>query len=110
MAGDAVTSPTEPTDRVVAAWQDRVVAAWRDGLRRAAASAERDRATGGRHEPRRDDDVARWLKRKRDEHVGRPSPDHLWHLLDGLLDDYRDHADTGTPLDAVVEGPHPEEN
>jgi hypothetical protein len=58
----------------------------------------------GRHSARRDDDVDRWLKRWRDVQ-GDPAEhayDPFWGLLDQMLDDYRLHADTGTPLDAEV--------
>lgn len=54
------------------------------------------------HQARRDDDVDRWLKRKRNE-----LDDYGWlaivrSAIEDLLDDYRLHADTGTPLDAEV--------
>jgi hypothetical protein len=47
--------------------------------------------------PRRGDAVEAWLKAQRDEY----SRDHdtQWDVIDGLLDEYRLHADTGTPLD-----------
>lgn len=48
-----------------------------------------------------------WIKRHRDRFnqvQGRE-----WRAIDDLLDDYRDHADTGTPLDLDVQGPHPDE-
>lgn len=54
------------------------------------------------HQPRRDDAVATWLKAQRDAQTdgyGRPP---AWYVLDGLLDAYRLHADTGTPLDQHV--------
>lgn len=41
----------------------------------------------------RGDPVEAWLKRKRDEYTW-----ESWHIIDDLLDDYRLHADTGTPL------------
>jgi hypothetical protein len=47
----------------------------------------------------RGDEVAAWLKRQRDSH---PRND-VWHALDWVLDDYRLHADTGTPLSENVE-------
>jgi len=51
-------------------------------------------------QPRRGDHVAAWLKAQRDQHVdGYDSPPPEWHALDRVLDDYRLHADTGTPLD-----------
>lgn len=45
--------------------------------------------------PRRDDDVAAWLKRQRDsyEHLG-----EAWATVDWLLDDYRERADHGVRL------------
>lgn len=49
--------------------------------------------------------VESWLKRRRDEYLdvseGRTG---AWYALDELLDDYREHADTGVPLDQD-EGP-----
>lgn len=47
-------------------------------------------------QPRRGDHVEAWLKQQRDEHD--PASSH-WGALDLALDDYRLHADTGTPLD-----------
>jgi hypothetical protein len=47
--------------------------------------------------PQRGDLVEQWLKSRRDrfsEHH-----DTQWDVIDNLLDDYRLHADTGTPLD-----------
>lgn len=54
--------------------------------------------------PRRGDAVEAWIKRTRDEWANGDA----YRALDGLLDDYRDHADTGTSLDQPIEGPHPE--
>lgn len=54
-----------------------------------------------RHEPKRDDDVDRWLKKWRDQFTAINS---AYQILDDMLDDYRLHADTGTPLDAEVQG------
>lgn len=52
------------------------------------------------HIPARGDAVEAWLKRQRDQLLdGYDSPSPEWHLLDRLLDDYRLHADTATPLD-----------
>lgn len=46
-----------------------------------------------------------WIKAARD----RCQPgDGDWRALDALLDDYRLHADTGTPLDQPVSGPYPD--
>ncbi len=48
------------------------------------------------HAPHRGSDVEAWIKRHRDQF----RPDQTDHLaLDLALDDYRQHADTGTPLD-----------
>lgn len=47
--------------------------------------------------PSRDDDVAAWLKRERDR-ARELSYDNTAAAIDNLLDDYRLHADTGTPL------------
>lgn len=60
--------------------------------------------------PRRDDPVAAWIKRARDTYVHRPdgTAQEGWHALDHLLDDYREHADTGVPLADEVQGPHGE--
>jgi hypothetical protein len=55
-------------------------------------------------EPRRGDDVEAFIKRHRDE----CSTGAVYDALDDLLDDYRLHADTGTPLsihEAEI-GPH----
>lgn len=58
-----------------------------------------------RREPRRDDDVDRWLKRTRDSLLALGSGRDTVlaaQAVDDLLNDYRLHADTGTPLDAEV--------
>ena len=47
------------------------------------------------HRPARGDDVETWIKRCRDEHSRLGL---AWIALDDLLDDYREKADTGTPL------------
>ncbi len=59
-------------------------------------------------QPRRDDKVAAWLKANRDQYKDGTgdSADAIFYALDALLDSYRDHADTGTPLDQEVKGPH----
>lgn len=59
--------------------------------------------------PTRDDAVAAWIKRSRDqyehdEHVY--TTDMRWDALDDLLEDYREHADTGVPLGREVAGPY----
>lgn len=55
------------------------------------------------HQPRRGSDVEQWLRRKRDEYEVAPGVRDAaeWNALDNLLDDYRLHADTGTPLDSL---------
>lgn len=54
------------------------------------------------HVARRDSDVAAWIKAHRDRFApGDPG----YFTLDRTLDDYRDHADTGTPLGEEVQGP-----
>lgn len=60
------------------------------------------------HEARRGSDVEAWIKRRRDELDGQAGGDITaeWMSLDSLLDDYRLHADTGTPLTEEVQGPH----
>lgn len=56
------------------------------------------------HIPRRDDDVASWLKARRDEGL---ADTIIWEAIDTLLDDYRLHADTGTPLgEHACDGPN----
>lgn len=52
--------------------------------------------------PRRGDPVAEWIKRRRDEYSENSI---VWGVMDNLLDDYREHADTGTPLSEDVHGP-----
>lgn len=55
--------------------------------------------------PARGDAVEAWLKTQRDsfeDHYGRLP---AWYAVDGVLDRYRLHADTGTPLtEHVCEG------
>jgi len=46
------------------------------------------------HQPMRDDDVARWLKRVRDSYSRRQG-----EAIDALLDEYRARADYGLTLD-----------
>jgi hypothetical protein len=54
--------------------------------------------------PRRGDEVERWIKRERDTYNQYSAGEDgaAWFALDDLLDDYRLHADTGTPLDQFV--------
>lgn len=57
--------------------------------------------------PRRGDVVEVWLKAHRDRQIDEYGQTRSWHLLDGLIDDYRLHADTGTPLGQhACDGPH----
>jgi hypothetical protein len=55
------------------------------------------------HQARRGDEVEAWLRRQRGE-FGQRTPS--WRALDYVLDDYRLHADTGTPLDQDVVEQH----
>lgn len=50
------------------------------------------------HLARRGDDVEAWLKRWRNRHPNKGVWAAAWHAIDNMLDDYRLHADTGTPL------------
>ena len=50
--------------------------------------------------PKRGDEVETWIKNFRGK-FSKVSDE--WHAIDWLLDDYRLHADTGTPLHAEVE-------
>lgn len=43
--------------------------------------------------PRRGDAFDHWLRDQREQ-----ADPIAWHIIDGLLDTYRLHADTGTPL------------
>lgn len=56
------------------------------------------------HRPTRGSDVEAWIKRRRNQTAVKGSAE--WYVLDTLLDDYRDHVDTGTPLGREVLGPH----
>lgn len=47
------------------------------------------------HEPYRGSDVEAWIKRHRDQYS---HGDEHWTTLDDLLDAYRNHVYTGTPL------------
>lgn len=79
------------------------VQSWHDALSFSPLTDETPAAV--RHQPMRGSDVEAWIKRYRDRFAGGPSADHLYHLVDNLLDDYRLHADTGTPLGEDVQGP-----
>jgi len=55
--------------------------------------------------PTRGDAVEAWLKAQRDVHSDRYGVTPAWFILDDLLDAYRLHADTRTPLtEHVCEG------
>jgi len=47
--------------------------------------------------PRRGDAFDHWLRDQREQ-----ADPIAWHIIDGLLDTYRLHADTGTPLNEHV--------
>jgi hypothetical protein len=49
--------------------------------------------------PSRGDEVEAWLKRQRDKY---PKNSSAWFPLDWALDNYRLHADTGTPLSQEI--------
>ena len=53
------------------------------------------------HQPKRDDDVARWLKTLRDGYDSRSGAIQrsCWHMLETFLDEYRARADYGLTLD-----------
>lgn len=62
-------------------------------------------------EPHRGDEVDAFIKRERDKYAADlREEDHPreWYALDGLLDDYRLHADVGVPLHVPESeiGPH----
>lgn len=50
----------------------------------------------GERRPRRGDAVEQWLRAQRNDN--RDTGNNVWSTLDNLLDLYRLHADTGTPL------------
>lgn len=50
--------------------------------------------------PCRGDQFDQWLKAQRDQYSERH--DTQWDVINQILDDYRLHADTGTPLDQHV--------
>lgn len=52
------------------------------------------------HKPERKSDVEKWIKKNRNSY---PSRSSKWYALDDLLEDYRLHADTGTPLSETVQ-------
>ena len=57
-------------------------------------------------QPKRDDEFATWLKRQRDKYEHRRyrygRDFYAFNALDDALDNYRLHADTGTPLDHEI--------
>lgn len=57
------------------------------------------------HIPACGDAVAQWLEAKRDEQADQYGPLPAWYALDALLDDYRRHADTWTPLNQHLPEP-----
>lgn len=59
--------------------------------------------------PRRGSAVEAWIKSWRDAFADDES-DLRWQTLDDMLDDYREHADTNTPLDKDVVGLHGDES
>lgn len=102
---DEGPDPEEHTDwleRVIAGGDLALMEKWvEDGRRLAEASrqATEEREAAARR-PRRGDQVEAWLKAQRDDH--RDADRGQWTVLDNLLDRYRLHADTGTPLDGHV--------
>jgi hypothetical protein len=60
--------------------------------------SDQPRAQPIRFQPMRGDEVERWLKAWRD----RFPDDEMRQTIDDILEDYREHADTGTPLDAEI--------
>ncbi|GHC36782.1 MULTISPECIES: hypothetical protein [Streptomyces rochei group] len=67
-----------------------------------AAIAREEAAEQAAEQPHRGDAFEAWLKAQRDACFGHASS---WAAVDGLLDQYRLHADTGTPLgEHVCEG------
>jgi hypothetical protein len=56
-------------------------------------------AEGYQAAPRRGDQFEQWLKAQRDKNR---EGSEGWNFFETLLDDYRLHADTGTPLDQHV--------
>ena len=52
-----------------------------------------------KHRPAHNDEFAQWLKAQRSQYLDDSTG---WNIVDDLLDTYRLHADTGTPLDGHV--------
>lgn len=61
--------------------------------------SDQPKAEPFRFQPMRGDEVERWLKVWRDHFPD----DEMRQTIDDMLEDYREHADTGTPLDAIIE-------
>lgn len=56
--------------------------------------------------PGRDDEVAAWLREKREQYAGSPSLSSSFYAVDALLDEWKLRADTGLKLtDEIPEGP-----
>ena len=51
-----------------------------------------------RRQARRGSAVEEWITKARDQYVDGTERTGAWWVLDGLLDSYREHADTDTPL------------
>jgi hypothetical protein len=76
-------------------------------LRRAVAALTHSGPGYGLPQPARGDHVETWLKGQRDALEDGYGRLPAWYALDDLLDDYRLHADTGTPLGQhACAGPH----
>lgn len=52
-------------------------------------------------QPQRDDEVAKWLRRKRDDHYPHSE---AWEYIDWILDEYRLRADYGRSLTDSLDG------
>lgn len=84
------------------------LADWADEHRRLANEATAAKLAV-QHQSSRGSDVEAWIKRYRETCCDAEGHRYgSWYVVDNLLDDYREHADTGTPLADEVEGPHPE--
>jgi predicted TIM-barrel fold metal-dependent hydrolase len=97
--GDLLSSTVEAANKLAKRFAE--VLLLNDELGRELA-----KVTGCAH---RADDVAAWIKEHRDRYLNGAERTGAWYAIDDLLDDYREHADTGTPLNERVQGPHPEE-
>jgi len=100
-----VAMPTEAMRNSIIAFGIPGTAGMLDELLRRAASGQlpADETPQPETRPRRGDAFEAWLKAQRDEYEVRSSPQ--WIALDEVLDTYRLHADTGTPLgEHVCEG------